>query len=79
MATPHTIQATELSTVSTGVVTRLLIFILFHADLGPEGNSNFMSAIALLDHTNGTKTYKSMVVGGLNTVMRLNTTTNFSV
>ena len=45
--------------------------------LGPEGNTNFMSAIALLDLINGTRTYQNMVVDGLTTIMRLNSTANF--
>lgn len=37
--------------------------------MGPEGNSNFMSAIALLDLINGTTTYEEMVVQGVNTIV----------
>ena len=44
-------------------------------DMGPEGNSNFMSAAALFDFINGTSAYRDMVVEGLNTVVRLNVTT----
>lgn len=44
----------------------------FSAALGPEGNSNFMSAIALLDLISNTTTYQSMVVEGVNTIVGLN-------
>lgn len=42
--------------------------------MGSEGNSDFMSAIALLDLINSTKTYKPMVVQGINTVVDLSIT-----
>ena len=59
-----------------GVFLADLLFIIPQA-MGPEGNSNFMSAIALLDHINGIRTYQDMVVNGLTTIMRLNSTANF--
>ena len=55
-----------------GKSSQILTWML---DMGPEGNSNFMSAAALFDFINGTSAYRDMVVEGLNTVVRLNVTT----
>lgn len=63
------------------MVRFLLSSGLFHTHplyegLGPEGSSNFMSAVALFDLIGGTKIYQDMVVGTLNTLMSINITTN---
>ena len=57
--------------------TTFPLFTVYITELGPEGNCNFMSALAQLDYINGTKTYEDMVVGGLNIVMKLQSTANF--